>query len=152
VSYSSPGAFDVSLTVINPSGSNTVTYDNFIEVDAPTISDFTSFVNGLEATFSNQSQNSTSSLWFFGDGEQSNANNPSHIYNQDGLYGHADFFRDLWTDTSTQQVVIQTPPQSGFSLQQTDFCIPASVNFVNESSNNATSFLWTFGWKSEHLL
>ncbi|HEX5111966.1 MAG TPA: PKD domain-containing protein [Saprospiraceae bacterium] len=145
VTYNSPGSFDVSLTVTNTSGSNSVTYDNFIEVAPPTVSDFTFFVNGLEATFSNQSQNSTSSLWFFGDGEQSNTNNPSHIYTQDGTYTVMLISSGVCgPDTSTQQVVIQTPPQSGFSLQQTDFCIPASVTFVNESSNNATSFLWTF--------
>lgn len=145
VTYNSPGTFDVSLTVTNANGNNSVTYDNFIEVATPTFSDFTFFVNGLDATFSNQSQNSNSSLWFFGDGEQSTSNNPTHNYNQDGTYTVMLIATGICgPDTSTQQVVIQTPPQSGFTVQQTDFCIPASVSFMNESSNNATSFLWTF--------
>lgn len=145
VTYSTPGSWDVQLTVSNTSGNNTVTYDNFIDIASPTVSDFTSFINGLSATFNNQSSNSTSSLWFFGDGEQSNENNPTHVYNEDGVYTVMLISTGICgPDTSTQQVTIQTPPQAGFSVQQSDFCIPASVSFENQSSNNATSFAWTF--------
>jgi PKD repeat protein len=145
VTYNTPGAWDVTLTVTNVSGSNSVTYDNFIDIANPTFSDFNFFVNGLTATFSNQSDYSTSSLWLFGDGEQSNENNPTHVYNQDGTYTVMLISAGTCgPDTSTQQVTIQTPPQAGFIVQQTDFCIPASVTFDNQSSNNATSFAWTF--------
>jgi len=145
VTYSTPGSWDVSLTVSNTSGNNTVTYDNFINVDFPTTSEFNFIVVGLQATFTNQSTHSTSSLWLFGDGQQSNANNPTHVYNQDGVYTVMLISAGICgPDTSTHQVTIQTPPQAGFSVQQSDFCIPASVSFVNQSSGNATSFAWTF--------
>jgi len=145
VTYSTPGSWDVSLTVSNSSGNNSITFDNFIEVASPTFSDFNFFVNGLQATFTNQSQHSTSSLWFFGDGEQSNENNPTHVYIQDGTYTVMLIsFGVCGPDTSTQQLTIQTPPQALFVVQQSDFCVPATVSYVNQSSNNATSFAWTF--------
>jgi PKD repeat protein len=145
VTYSTPGTWDVQLTVTNASGNNSVTYDNFIEIDFPTTSAFSSSVVGLQATFTNMSTYSTSSLWFFGDGQQSNANNPVHVYVEDGVYTVMLISTGACgPDTSTHQVTISTPPQAGFSVQQSDFCIPASVLFTNESSNNATSFAWTF--------
>ncbi len=145
VTYSSPGLWDVILTVSNASGNNTASYDNFIDVASPTFSDFSFFINGLQAAFSNQSVNSTSSLWYFGDGEQSNENNPVHVYGQDGIYNVMLISSgNCGPDTSLQQVIIHTPPQAAFSVQQSDFCIPATVSFVNESSSNATSFAWTF--------
>jgi len=145
VSYSSPGTWDVQLTVSNTSGNNTVTYDNFIDVAFPTTSEFSSSVVGLQATFTNLSTHSTSSLWLFGDGQQSNANNPVHVYVEDGVYTVMLISSGICgPDTSTHQVTISTPPLAGFSVQQSDFCIPASVSFTNESSNNATSFSWTF--------
>ena len=145
VSYSTPGTWDVQLTVSNTSGNNTVTYDNFIDVAFPTTSEFSSSVVGLQATFTNLSTHSTSSLWLFGDGQQSNANNPVHVYVEDGVYTVMLISSGICgPDTSTHQVTISTPPLAGFSVQQSDFCIPASVSFTNESSNNATSFAWTF--------
>jgi PKD repeat protein len=145
VTYNTPGSWDVTLTVTNPSGNNTLSYDNFIDVAYPTTSAFNFFVTGLQATFTNQSTHSTSSLWFFGDGGQSSENNPAHTYNQDGVYTVMLISSGVCgPDTSTHQVTIQTPPQAAFSIQQSDFCIPATVTFINQSSNNATSFAWTF--------
>jgi PKD repeat protein len=145
VTYTTPGIYDVQLTVTNASGNNTLLLNDFIEVESPTFSDFDYFINGLQATFSNQSQHSTGSIWHFGDGETSNQNNPVHVYHQDGVYQVMLISTGICgNDTSTAQLTIQTPPQAGFTFIQNDFCIPSAVSFTNESSPNATSFAWTF--------
>lgn len=145
ITYNSPGQFDVQLTVSNVAGSNTLLLTDFIEVGSLPHSDFDYFINGLQVTFSNQSQNSTGSIWLFGDGEQSNQNNPTHVYNDDGVYTVTLIaVGTCGNDTSTAQITIQTPPQAGFSHDQISDCTPAVVSFTNESSENATSFLWTF--------
>lgn len=145
VTYNTPGLFDVELTVSNAAGNNTLILNDFIEVEFPTTSNFTYAVNGLLAIFTNQSTHSTGSIWYFGDGGQSTSNNPSHSYNQDGVYTVTLISTGVCgNDTSTAQVTIQTPPQAGFSIQQSDFCLPSTVSFTNESSPNATSFAWSF--------
>ena len=145
VTYNSPGSFDVQLTVSNAAGNNTLLLSDFITVGSMPFSDFDYFVNGLQATFSNQSQNSISSLWYFGDGEQSNQNNPTHVYANDGIYTvQLISIGVCGNDTSTAQITIQTPAQAGFTHQQINDCTPSVVTFNNESSENATSFLWTF--------
>jgi PKD repeat protein len=145
VTYNSPGIYDVQLTVSNAAGSNTLMMNDFINVGSVPFSDFDYFINGLQATFTNQSQNAIGTLWLFGDGEQSNATNPIHVYTEDGLYTVTLIIMGACgNDTSTAQISIQTPPDAGFSHNQINDCTPSVVAFTNESSENATSFLWTF--------
>ncbi len=50
------------------------------------IPDFTFSQNGLEVSFTNNSLNSTSYLWDFGDGDTSTTIHPVHIYQTSGIY------------------------------------------------------------------
>jgi len=145
VTYNAPGLYDVQLTVENPTGDDVLLLSEYIEVESPTISGFNFAVNGLQTSFTNQSINSTGSSWNFGDGFTSNETNPVHGYLADGTYTVTLISAGICgPDTSTAQVTIQTPPQAGFSYQQTGDCVPVIVNFTNESSPNATSFAWSF--------
>ncbi|MGB0862478.1 MAG: PKD domain-containing protein, partial [Saprospiraceae bacterium] len=47
---------------------------------------FTFTTNNLVASFSTQSQNATSHLWDFGDGNTSTTNNPTHTYSTSGTF------------------------------------------------------------------
>ena len=145
VTYNTPGIYDVQLTVTNAAGNNTLLLDNYIEVESPTSSDFGFSVNGSQATFDNQSSNATGSNWNFGDGFGSPDTNPSHTYLADGVYTVMLISSGICgNDTSTSQVTIQTPPVAGYSYQQLSDCIPAVVNFTNQSSPNTNAFLWSF--------
>ena len=145
VTYNAPGLYDVQLTVENPTGDDVLLLSEYIEVESPTISGFNFAVNGLQTSFTNQSINSTGSSWNFGDGFTSNETNPVHGYLADGTYTVTLISAGVCgPDTSTAQVTIQTPPQAGFSYQQTGDCVPVIVNFTNQSSPNATSFAWSF--------
>ena len=145
VTYNTPGVFDVTLTVTNPAGSDDVFLNDYITVSPATNSNFTTVVNGSQVNFTNQSTNSTGSAWTFGDGFGSTETNPIHNYITDGVYTVTLISTGVCgNDTTTSQVNIQTPPQAGFSYQQTGDCTPVSVQFNNQSSENATSFAWSF--------
>lgn len=144
VTYNTPGSYDVQLTVANPAGNNTLFLDNYIVIESPTNSNFNYNVNGSNASFTNQSSNDTGSNWFFGDGNSSPEENPTHTYLADGVYTVMLISSGICgNDTSTSQVSIQTPPQAAYAYQQMSDCVPAVVNFTNQSSPNATTFLWS---------
>lgn len=145
VTYNTPGLYDVQLTVSNSTGSETITLNDYIEVEFPTNSDFSYNVNGLEVTFTNLSLNAISSSWDFGDGFNSSDTNPIHGYLQDGTYTVTLISEGICgDDTSTHIVNIQTPPHAGYSFQASGDCVPVMVTFENESSSNSTSYKWLF--------
>ena len=91
--YTTAGTYDVSLTVSNSEGNDSVTKTNYITVTAPpapTASFVGAPVSGsypLNVTFTDQSAGSpTSWSWTFGDGGTATAQNPTHTYNAVGTY------------------------------------------------------------------
>ncbi len=86
VVYGNPGSFDITLTVSNVFGQATKSWQNAVMVDLMPIAGFTSSVQNRTVTFTNTSQNSTVYTWDFGDGNTSNALNPIHTYDSDGVY------------------------------------------------------------------
>ncbi len=145
ITYNTPGLYDVQLTVSNSTGSEMILLSDYIEVEFPTNSEFSSATNGLEVTFTNLSFNATSSFWDFGDSFTSTETNPVHTYLSDGLYTVKLISEGFCgNDTSTHTVNIATPPHAGYSFQHSGDCVPVTVTFTNQSSSNATSFLWSF--------
>ncbi|MPR36048.1 PKD domain-containing protein [Salmonirosea aquatica] len=85
--------------------------------------------------------------WDFGDGTSSTEKNPSHTYTQTGThqvtlslsgkYGNA-------TDSSLTVTVKGKGPVAGFTFTGGNCTAPCEVVFTNQSEN-ATTYLWTFG-------
>jgi PKD repeat protein len=145
VAYSSPGTYSVTLIVFNSAGSDTLELSNYITVAPLPSPAFTSTTNGLTAFFANSSANATSYAWQFGDGATSSEANPSHTYAEDGTYTVIlSATNNCGTVTTTQTVTIVTPPTAGFSAGNVSGCAPLTVQFSNESSENAASFFWEF--------
>ncbi|MEO5905122.1 MAG: PKD domain-containing protein, partial [Saprospiraceae bacterium] len=145
VTYHNTGTFDVTLTVSNSVGSDVQVSNNYITVHPETFSDFDFEVNGTTVVFTNLSNSSTGSIWTFGDGLVSDDDNPVHTYDTDGTYTVILTSEGLCgTDTSSAVLVIATLPESDFSFTQSGSCIPAVVQFTNESSQNVISFAWSF--------
>lgn len=86
-------------------------------------------------------------FWDFGDGDTSNQQNPSHLYQQAGLYtvtltcilASGCSAVTVWPD-----FIEVNAPASDFMSPTVSVCAPSLVNFVNQSSG-ATSWLWNFG-------
>lgn len=145
VTYAAPGSYTVTLTVSNSAGSNTSTQTNYITVNPAPTAGFTSTTNGSTATFTNTSSNANSYSWNFGDGQTGTAQNPSHTYTSDGTYTVTlTASGPCGTATFTQNVVIITSPNAGFTANTTTGCGPLTVQFQDLSSGNTTSWEWTF--------
>ena len=89
--YTSARAYDVSLTITNVIGEDTVEEAGYIIVNNPMAVDFTASRNSghvpLTVTFTDKTTGSPSVwLWEFGDGETSAEQNPVHTYKQTGAY------------------------------------------------------------------
>lgn len=91
--YNTPGTYDVTLTVTDPSGcSGSVTQSDMITISPQVHASFG--VNVYEQTilypvfnFTNTSTNATSYVWEFGDGTTSTQTSPTHTYgNHEGVY------------------------------------------------------------------
>ncbi len=146
VVYSTPGVYSVTLTASNAAGSNTATQTNYINVGTVPVAGFTRSANGATVTFTNTSTGGTSYLWDFGDNTTSNLTDPVHTYANDGVYTVTlTATNACGSNTTTQQVTIVTPPVAGFSMGGDGTgCAPLTVQFTNNSSDNATSYKWTF--------
>jgi len=90
VVYNNQGLFDVTLIVTNELGSDTLIYQNLINVEGKPVADFTAYptegTQPLEVSFNNASFNSYYYNWDFGDGTVSEDMNPVHTYNVVGSY------------------------------------------------------------------
>ncbi|GAB4495889.1 MAG: hypothetical protein OHK0019_26280 [Saprospiraceae bacterium] len=145
VVYNTAGTYSVTLIVSNGAGSDTLVQNNFVTVNAAPTAGFNNTINGAVVTFSNTSQNATSYLWAFGDGNTSNQANPTHTYNQDGTYTVTlTATNACGTTTATKTITIVTPPVAGFNASPTTGCAPLTVQFTSQSSPNVTAWNWSF--------
>ena len=94
ITYDTPGQYSVTLAVSNPTGSDTITMTNYIDVDYAPVADFsasqTLILEGEGVTFTDLSTYSpTEWAWIFEGGtpDQSNQQAPPEIiYNTPGIY------------------------------------------------------------------
>jgi PKD repeat protein len=84
------GVFDVTLTVIDATGTKSVTKTGYIRTGQITCDFSTSITSGyapLSVTFTDLSKGSPNAwAWDFGDGTSSSAQNPTHVYATNGSY------------------------------------------------------------------
>ena len=89
--YTEAGTYTVSLTVVGPAGTDSITKTDYITVNVlPPNADFeattTSGTPDLRVQFINNSLRYTQSTWDFGDGNTSTDANPMHTYTAVGSY------------------------------------------------------------------
>lgn len=102
----------------------------------------------VDVDFSNESGNAVSYTWDFGDGTTSVEENPSHTYNEPGVYtitmvayvdGDCGF-----NDTVTSVITVYDYPVAGFTSTPETPSTFAPVTFTSTSSG-ATTWEWEFG-------
>ncbi len=145
VVYNTPGVYTVILTVSNSAGTSTASQIDYITVGTTPSASYTASVLEATATFTNTTTNGVTYSWSFGDGGSSTEANPAHTYVYDGTYSVVLTATNVCgTNTFTQTVVIITEPEAGFTATTTSGCGPLSVQFVDLSSENTSSWLWSF--------
>nr|WP_330217438.1 PKD domain-containing protein [Methanosphaerula palustris] len=99
--------------------------------------------------FMDQSTGSpTAWKWDFGDGTTSTEQNPTHIYNQTGVYNVAlTASNDKTSDTCTQYrcIIVNAVPVANFTANVTAGQTPFTVQFTDQSTSGADGFQWQFG-------
>jgi len=112
---------------------------NVTSGSAPVIVYFTDTSTGTISSWS----------WNFGDGGTSTQQHPSHTYYNPGTYTVSLIVTGpVGSDTKTKTgyiTVTQPPPDANFTANPTSGLIPLTVNFVNQSTGNISSYSWDFG-------
>jgi len=158
-SYLTPDTFMVKLIVTSDKGCK----DSLIKpvyihpYPAPkakyTINDSTQCKQGNLFSFTNQSTISSgtfTSLWRFGDGTQTNTNNPTHIYSADNTYTVTLVVESLsgCKDSLMKNVYVYPNPKTLFSINDSTQCFDGNqFSFTNTSTikSGSISPFWTFG-------
>ena len=152
--YTSPGVYSVSLMTANAGGSGIpLGKIGYITV-APVASFNATPTQGnvpLTVQFTDTSMGApTSWSWDFGDYNTSSQPNPSHTYAAQGVYTvRLEVMKAGVTNTSERINLInatQPKPVAGFSGYPYNGTAKETVfHFVDQSTNNPTSWHWSFG-------
>lgn len=155
--YNKAGLFTVKLTVSSSSGASSEIKTNLINaigIDGPVAAfsaDPTSGLKPLSVVFKDLSSgNPTAWAWDFGDGNTSSKQNPSNIYNIEGLYTVGltvsnDKGASSEIKTNLINVTSGSGPQPNFSANPTSGLAPLAVTFTDLSSGSPTTWAWDFG-------
>ncbi len=121
VTYESAGIYNVSLSVSNLTGVNSVEETMFITVHEDPIADFSAIISGDSVLFTNTSIGGGNLVWDFGDGNFSNEDSPLHKYAAYGTYTvKLTVSNDCGLETIAKEVVVANP---------------TSINELNQISN-----------------
>ncbi|MBK7388380.1 MAG: PKD domain-containing protein [Bacteroidetes bacterium] len=145
--FTATGTYMVSLTVSDSCGSSTTIQPVNVSNALGALSQFTYTIDSCtnEVTFINQSLNSTTFNWYFGDGSASTASNPVHIYSSNGNYTISLVANNICgADSVAIPITIQPPVISTALFNFTQDSCSATFNFINQSTNSV-SYSWNFG-------
>lgn len=151
--YANAGNYTVSVTAANSCTDTTAI--RFITVYPKPNSAFTSSTYtvciGQPIQLNNQSTAANTYAWNFGEGNTSVLVNPTHTYNNAGLYNiRLIAFRnnpsgDVCIDTAFQQILVRDTLPGLFSMSDSlSDCAPLTITFVNNVRPSVTA-TWNFG-------
>jgi PKD repeat protein len=116
-----------------------------LSVSPAAVATFSFVVMGNAVQFQNTSQNGSTFLWNFGDGNSSTAAMPLHTYASGGSYTVSLIATNACNaDTVTLTVQLSNPPSAGITATPTTGCAPLSVAFSSASSAGADTYQWFF--------
>ena len=153
ITYTAANLYTVSLIVTNSNGCSDTVAKNVNVFATPVASGSISSYNGCaphSVNFTNNSQQATSYVWYFGDGSFSSQASPSHVYTTPGIYtvmliangtnGCAD------TMIAGTPVTVAGTPNAIINASVSSGCAPLGVSFTSNSTGlvNA-SYAWNFG-------
>ena len=150
--YSGIGNYNVSFTVTDSNAcptsagiSKPVSISNANLIVADFSHSTSPICLGNTFAFTNNSQNAVSYRWFFGDGDSSNAVNPTHTYNQIGTFEVMLISTNNCelSDTTKKSVQVINTSVIASGTINGGGCSPATFTTTN-TSQNATQYLWIF--------
>lgn len=146
--YSNYGTYNVTLTAINGSKTNTTSQNITLTEVAPKASFTYKTAHPLKVVLTNNSTNATSYLWDFGDGATSTEKNPTHKYKTIGVYKvKLTAVSSSKSDTYEANIEIKAPTTctiTGFTVTK----IPTNnkyyqVQLTDDYIMSKTTYFWT---------
>ena len=145
VVYETAGVYDVELIVTNEEGNDFITLTDYVTVTTGPSAGFSQTNDQLTYSFMNSSSNEDSYTWDFGDTNTSNEENPTHIYDEDGMYTVILVVSNACgTSEFSMLVNVVSSVTAGFSANSTAGCADLVVEYSDNSTSNATSWMWNF--------
>jgi len=153
--YNTAGTYDVTLTVYNETGSNTITKEDYITVVEAPVAEFSADVVTIPAdgtvTFTDESTNNpTSWEWTFEGGVPASFSGqtpPAVSYAALGSYDVTLTVSNEYgqtTEVKTDYITVTDLPIAAFTADETVVTAGTSTTFTDESTGNPTSWEWTF--------
>ncbi len=148
------GVFNVTLIVSGPNGSDSLKKIDYVVGNKNTtglpVANFsassTSGYAPLNVTFTDNSKNATSSLWYFGLKDTSKEKNPTYTFTSPGTYRVVlEVSNGRGWDATAQEITVlgqqQVLPEAGFDADTSN---GLNVQFA-DTSQNANGWNWNFG-------
>lgn len=153
--YHNPGLYTVNLTVTGSHGTYTEIKTDYIDTRTPfePVADFTASPQSGDAPLTVNfidlsSGNVTSWSWDFDDGSPiDTTRNPSHTFSSPGVYTvELTVTNTGGSDTQTLDITATTPGLAADFKASPQFGdVPLTVDFIDLSTGNITSWSWDFG-------
>ena len=152
--YTVAGTYTVKLIATDASGNkDSVIKTSLIHVVPDPLADFsavdTTICPYTSVSFTNNSSNSTSWIWDFGDGNSSTLQSPSHSYVTPGYYTVKLIAKNAYGCSSamsrSKYIFIYGIPKPSFSANITDACDTSQVFNFTDKTSSPYSWSWDFG-------
>jgi len=151
--YTTPGIYNVRLTVTNSAGTDTETRNGYITINEGMQASFTYTTSDpdnlapLTVAFTDTSSGSPSQwIWNFGDGFIAMERNPIHTYPNPGNYTATLTVSDSRQSSSASQVIeVKQGLFADFSAQPMTGSVPLTVKFTDQSIGEPNSWIWAIG-------
>lgn len=142
--YASPSAYNVCLTVSNAAGEDELCKGFFVTNGPPNAFYSFSTANDPEISFTDlSSQNPTSWVWDFDDGDTSHVQSPVHYFPDTGDYNVClEVANAFGSDEYCQNIHIYNRAPDAFFTYQ--IFLDTVVNFTDLSGFNPTAWHWDF--------
>ncbi len=158
--YAENGNYTVKLTIIDDDGAVTWITKEVVVLNVPPVANFSytpEEVSTYETIFFSQSSYDldgyiVSWLWDFGDGKTSNEQNPTHFYEDNGIYTVNLTVIDNDGNKGSiekQIVVLNTPPAADFSWQPSEPTDIEDVIFNASLSYDIDGYIVSYAWDFE---
>lgn len=136
ICYYTAGTYDVTLIATNIAGSDTLVMNGFIIVNLVPTAAITQSNDTLFSSAGNSYQ------WYAGGSAIAGATDFFYVPSSQ------DFYSVVVTDTSgcsaSDTLFFSLSPQTVFAAADTTICEKFCIDFLDQSGNNPTSWLWTF--------
>lgn len=142
--YAAAGTYTVTLTATSSTGC-TSTYSMDVTVTPSAAASYTYVPNACgnkTVAFTNTSQNASSYIWNFGDGNYGFTENPSHTYAADGNYT-VTLTVNGGAASNVQTIDVVSNPSAGSITSQLNSCAN-QYTFTSTATGTNLSYAWTF--------